>query len=148
MTTKRKARHLQSCNTCPKARERESARVRDPWRLASHTLLFATVKTPVTCHKQMSMLLFSLLSSHKLSKNLKISLSDIMPSTRLLPASTMNTRRTPSNKIPKTSRHYSSGSGSEGSNTSSLQVPADSPGLASRSITFSKGSDRRHIWHL
>jgi hypothetical protein len=43
-----------------------------------------------------------LLSSHKLSKNLKISLSDIMPSTRLLPASTMNTRRTPSNKIPKT----------------------------------------------
>jgi hypothetical protein len=33
--------------------------------------------------------------SHKLSKNLKMSLSDIMPSTRLLPASTMNTRRTP-----------------------------------------------------
>lgn len=25
---------------------------------------------------------------------------------------------------------------------------ADSPGLDSRSITFSKGSDRRHIWHL
>jgi len=42
----RQARHLQSCLTCPKARERESARVRDPWRLASHTLLFATVKTP------------------------------------------------------------------------------------------------------
>jgi hypothetical protein len=67
------------------------------WRLASH-LLFATVKTPAlvtTKHPSM------LLSPHKLSKNLKISLSDIMPSTRLLPASTMNTRRTPTNKIQR-----------------------------------------------
>jgi len=31
---------------------------------------------------------------------------------------------------------------------SNLHVPSDSPGLDSRSITFSKGSDRRHIWHL
>lgn len=86
-----------------------------------------------------------LLSPHKLSKNLKMSLSDMMPSTRLLPASTMNTRRTPDNKTwQKNVRHCSSGS--EGS--SNLQVPVDSPGLASRSITFSKGSDRRHIWHL
>ena len=73
-------------------------RKRDPfihgiaWRLASH-MLFATVKTPALvttkhpCHY------------HKLNKNLKISLSDIMPSTRLLPASTMNTRRTPTNNI-------------------------------------------------
>lgn len=50
-------------------------------------------------HKQMSVML--LFSYHKLSKNLKISLSDIIPSTRLLPASTMNTRRTPGQQNTK-----------------------------------------------
>ena len=91
-------------------------------------------------------------SSQRPSRNRKTSLKDMIPSTRLLPASTITSLLTPvffkNTTKPQLINVLLISWCEQQSLKSVWKGEMVVPGFANRSITFPRESDRKHIWHL